>query len=394
MSVASGTFVRSMLKVVTSNNTAIFRELRAPAFQPIELQQVVVISGTEALTRIRKLRPDLVVLDVDLPELSGYDVCRTIKDDPDPELAATRIILVITGSPDRQDIERLNGSGCDDLLTIPTPTEDLYAHAARLLDLPQRQRSRVLAQVVLPAGSPVPIIRGEAIEIALDAVTVKVEHIVAPATEVKVRLGRAGAGVGVVVRGTVVGCETARKGAEMRLRVKLTGLRPDDERALADLALWQVVDRPEGLLIIIRGDITERTAFDSLLDQIRGAHKLSFDLHAVRYLNSSGILRWSQFLDQLEPEVDYEFVRCAPAFVAQFGLVSSARGRGRIVSFMAPYYCEMCDREIEQMLRTDELQFPDGKGPATPAFDCPSCGGPLLLDDIPERFFAFARRQD
>ena len=380
-----------MLKVVTSNNTAIFRELRSPAFQSIELQQVVVISGTEALQRIGKLRPDLVVLDVDLPELSGYDVCKAIKNDPD--LSSTRVILVVTGSPNRSDVESLTASGCDDILTIPTPAEDLYSHAARLLDLPQRQRSRILAQVVLPAGSRLPIIRGEASEIALDAIAITVEHTVELATEVKVRLGRAGAGVGVVVRGTVIACEDDRQSMTKRLRVKLAGLRPEDERALADLALWQVVESRDGLLVIIRGDITERTVFKALVDQLRGATKITFDLHAVRYLNSTGILRWVEFLAEIDPQTEYDFVRCAPAFVSQFGLVARARGRGRVVSFVAPYYCEMCDRETEQLLKSAQLNFPDGKVPSTPEFDCPKCGGALILDDIPERFFAFTRAE-
>ncbi len=378
-----------MLKVVTSNNTAIFRELRSPAFQSIELQQVVVVSGTEALKRTRKLHPNLVVLDVDLPEMSGYDVCRAIKDDPD--LASVRVILVVTGSPGREDVERLSASRCDDILTIPTPAEDLYSHAARLLDLPQRQRSRILAQVVLPAGARIPIIRGEATEIALDVVVITVDHTVDLATEVKIRLGRAGAGVGVVVRGTVIACEDDRQAMTKKLRVKMTGLRPEDERALADLALWQVVERRDGLLIIIRGDITERTVFTALLDQLRGAARLTFDLHAVRYLNSTGILRWVEFLAEIDAEVEYDFVRCAPAFVSQFGLVGRARGRGRVVSFMAPYYCEMCDRETEQLLKSADLNFPDGKVPSTPEFNCPKCGGALILDDIAERFFAFTR---
>ena len=54
-----------MLKIVTSNNTAIFRELKSPNFQQLEMQQTVVTSGTEALSRVRELKPDLVVLDVD-----------------------------------------------------------------------------------------------------------------------------------------------------------------------------------------------------------------------------------------------------------------------------------------------------------------------------------------
>jgi CheY-like chemotaxis protein len=378
-----------MLKVVVSNNTAIFRELKSPAFQSLEVVQEVVTAGDEALEKIRETRPDLAVLDVDLPGLSGYEVCKTVKADAD--LAKTRVILVVTGSPGRAEVDLLSDSGCDDILTIPTPAEDLYSHAARLLNLPKRQRSRVLAQVVMPTGAFIPVIRGEATDVGLDAVTINVEHHVELGTEVRLRLGRAGAGLGVVVRGTVVACEDSKSSLTKTLRVKLTGLRPEDERALADLALWQVVERREGILVIVRGDITERTDFAPLLEQVMHAQDIVFDLGAVRYLNSTGVLRWVNFIEQLSPEATYSFVRCSPAFVSQFGLVAHARGRGKIVSFMAPYYCEMCDRETEQLLQSSSLAFPDGQVPKVPEFDCPKCGGPLALDDIPERFFAFTR---
>lgn len=378
-----------MLKVVVSNNTAIFRELKSPAFQTLEMAQEVVTAGDEALERIRTSRPDLVVLDVDLPAVSGYEVCKAVK--ADPTLAGTRVILVVTGSPGRAEVDLLSDSGCDDILTIPTPAEDLYSHAARLLNLPQRRRSRVLAQVVMPAGSYIPVIRGEATDIGLDVVTIRVEHQVELGTVVRVRLGRAGAGLGVVVRGTVVACEDEKSSLTKSLRVKLTALRPEDERALADLALWQVVERRDGLLVIVRGDLTEKTDFRALLEQIAYAREIVFDLGAVRYLNSTGVLRWVEFIQQLHPEASYGFVRCSPAFVSQFGLVSQARGRGEIVSFLAPYYCEMCDRESEQLLQTASLLFTDGPVPEVPEFECQKCGGPLALDDLPERFFAFTR---
>jgi len=378
-----------MLKVVVSNNTAIFRELKTPAFQSLEMDQVIVTTGEEAWEKIHATKPDLVVLDVDLPEVSGYEVCKAVK--ADPELAATRVILVLTGSPGRTEVDLLSDSGCDDILTIPTPAEDLYSHAARLLDLPQRQRSRVLAQVVMPTGAFIPVIRGEATDVGLDAVTLTIEHQVELGTEVKLRLGRAGSGLGVVVRGTVVACEESRSSLTKTLRVKLIGLRAEDERALADLALWQVVERREGILVIVRGDITEKTDFGPLLEQVMHALDIVFDLGAVRYLNSTGVLRWVNFISQMHPDATYSFVRCSSAFVAQFGLVTQARGRGNIVSFMAPYYCEMCDRESEQLLQTSSLEIPSGQVPAVPDFDCPKCAGPLALDDIPERFFAFMR---
>lgn len=379
-----------MLKVVTSNNTAIFRELKSPNFQQLEMEQTVVTTGAEALEKVRAVRPDLVVLDVDLPEMKGTDVCKLIKSDP--ELVDVRVILVVTGGLAREDVDKLSDSGCDDILTIPTPAEDLYSHAARLLNLPQRQRSRVRAQVLMPSGSRMPVLRGEVTHISLEAVDIAIEQSVSLGTEVKLRLGRTGTGQAVLVKGTVVSCEEAKDTLTKTLRVKLEGLRLEDERALADLALWEVVERRKGLLVMLRGDIIEKTDFDGLLSQLSSLD-LTFDMAGVRYLNSTGIRRWVEFLERIDTEAKYHFVRCSVAFVTQLGLVSRAVGRGKVVSFMAPYYCEMCDRENQQLLQTKSLPADGGGIPTPPDFDCPQCGGPLEFDELPERFFAFMAAQ-
>jgi CheY-like chemotaxis protein len=327
-----------------------------------------------------------VILDVDLPEKSGYEVCAAIKGDPD--LRSTRVILVVTGGPSTGDVDALAASGCDDIMTIPVPADDLYSHAARLLNLPVRHRSSVRAQVLLPEGSRTPVLRGEASSIALDALEIIVEQAVELGTEVRVRLARAGAAQSVLVRGKVMACD--KQDQSLKLRVKLGGLRPEDERALADLALWEVVERRDGLQVMLRGDITERTDFSPLRTQLGTGHNISFDLHGIRYLNSTGIRRWTEFLESIDPEVNYIFVRCSVAFVSQLGLVARATGRGKVVSFMAPYRCEACDRETEHLLQTGSLSIPVGKAhPNPPAFQCSVCNEPESLDEMPDRYFAF-----
>jgi CheY-like chemotaxis protein len=376
-----------MLKVLTSNNTAIFRELRSPAFQSVGLSHVVVATGTEALARVRALAPELVILDVDLPELSGYDVCKLIK--ADAALRAVRVILVVTGGPSPAEVDRLAEAGCDDIMTIPVPMDDLYSHAARLLSLPVRQRSHVRAQVLLPDGLRTPVLRGEATKIATDAIEVAVDQSVDPGTEVRVRLARAGAQQALLVKGKVTGCDENRSDRTRTLRIRLIGLRAEDEVMLADLALWEVIDKGAVLQVILRGDITEKTDFETLRAQL-GTRNLVFDTSGVRYMNSTGIRKWVEFLEALDPDCAYSFVRCSSGFVMQLSIVARAAGRGRVVSFMAPYRCENCDRESEHLLKASELVGAEtGATPAPPGFDCAVCGEPLALDELPERFFAF-----
>jgi CheY-like chemotaxis protein len=380
-----------MLKVLTSNNTAIFRELRSQSFQALQLQHTVVTTGSEALDKVRAERPSLVILDVDLPEVSGTEVCSRIK--ADVALRDTRVILVVTGSPTPAELERLTDSGCDDIMTIPVPADDLYSHAARLLQLPVRQRSHVRAQVLMPEGSRTPVLRGEATKIALDMVEIAVEQAVELGTDVRVRLARAGAAQALLVRGKVIACDENRADHTRTLRVKLVGLRPEDERVLADLALWEVVDRGGTLQVGLRGDITERTDFTSLRQQLGGGRDITFDMSGVRYMNSTGIRKWVEFLESVETATTYNFVRCSTGFILQLALVDRARGRGKVLSFMAPYRCDVCDKETEHLIKTGDLTIPVGKNiPEPPRFDCSQCGEQLALDEMPERFFAFMQR--
>ncbi|MES2335932.1 MAG: response regulator [Pseudomonadota bacterium] len=89
-----------------------------------------VASGAEALPRIRDTRPDLVLLDVMLPEVSGFDICAGIR--TDPALAAVKVLMMTArGSA----LERKRGIeiGADGFISKPFELKDLRAEVRRLL---------------------------------------------------------------------------------------------------------------------------------------------------------------------------------------------------------------------------------------------------------------------
>lgn len=89
-----------------------------------------VASGSEALPRIRDTHPDLVLLDVMLPEVSGYDICAGIR--TDPALAAVKVLMMTArGSA----IERKRGMelGADGFISKPFELNDLRSEVRRLL---------------------------------------------------------------------------------------------------------------------------------------------------------------------------------------------------------------------------------------------------------------------
>jgi DNA-binding response OmpR family regulator len=82
----------------------------------------VADNGEKALHEIREWKPDVVLLDVMMPRLSGFEVCRTIRADP-----ATRNIgvIMVTALDQHADIDRAVDVGTDDFLTKPIHKAEL-----------------------------------------------------------------------------------------------------------------------------------------------------------------------------------------------------------------------------------------------------------------------------
>ena len=88
------------------------------------------LDGEQALEQVREIRPDLVVSDILMPRLDGYDLCRRLR--ASPETALLPVILVT--SLDAQG-ERIKGleAGADDFLSKPINWEELFARVRSLL---------------------------------------------------------------------------------------------------------------------------------------------------------------------------------------------------------------------------------------------------------------------
>ena len=87
-------------------------------------------SGAEALEKVETERPDLVLLDVMMPEMSGYEVCRAIRENP-----ATGILPVVMVTSLDPAEERIKGleAGADDFLSKPVNRAELLARVRSLV---------------------------------------------------------------------------------------------------------------------------------------------------------------------------------------------------------------------------------------------------------------------
>lgn len=93
-------------------------------------QLVEAVDGREGLARAAAEFPDLMLLDISLPDMDGLEVVRALRADP----ALCRIpVVAVTAHALRGDRERVVAAGCDACLTKPVDENELWAMVERYL---------------------------------------------------------------------------------------------------------------------------------------------------------------------------------------------------------------------------------------------------------------------
>ena len=96
----------------------------------LDVETAVAIDGQDTLDKVESFQPDLVLLDIMMPKLSGFEVCQKLKNDP----ATSRImILMVTALNELGDIERAVEAGTDDFLSKPVNKFELVLRVNNML---------------------------------------------------------------------------------------------------------------------------------------------------------------------------------------------------------------------------------------------------------------------
>lgn len=107
-------------------------ELLEAYLADLDCEIAMAVDGLDTMRQVTAFRPDLILLDVMMPKLSGFEVCRKLKDDP----SARRImILMVTALNELGDIERAVQAGTDDFLSKPVNKLELVKRVENMLKL-------------------------------------------------------------------------------------------------------------------------------------------------------------------------------------------------------------------------------------------------------------------
>jgi two-component system alkaline phosphatase synthesis response regulator PhoP len=107
-------------------------ELLQAYLEDMDCETVPAHDGPEALEIIGNSAPDLVLLDVMMPKMSGFEVCKRIKNDP---RTSDIPVIMVTALNEFGDIERGIDSGTDDFLSKPVNKLELVTRVKTMLKL-------------------------------------------------------------------------------------------------------------------------------------------------------------------------------------------------------------------------------------------------------------------
>ena len=107
-------------------------ELLQAYLADVDCEIELAVDGQETLDKVASYRPDLILLDVMMPRLNGFEVCKQLKENPENRRI---MILMVTALNEIGDIERAVAAGTDDFLSKPVNQVELIKRVENMLKL-------------------------------------------------------------------------------------------------------------------------------------------------------------------------------------------------------------------------------------------------------------------
>jgi len=124
---------RRKILVIDDDRLIVETIVRSLEEEPHDYEIISAADGFEAGLQVSHFRPDLLILDIMMPDIDGYEVCRRVKTDP---ATCHMKIIVLSAYMDEQNYEKMKQNGADVCFSKPLPLEKLKKEVAGLLGIP------------------------------------------------------------------------------------------------------------------------------------------------------------------------------------------------------------------------------------------------------------------
>ena len=105
-----------MSKILLVEDNELNRDMLSRRLQRRNFEVIIALDGEEGIRLARDEKPDLILMDMSLPKIDGWEATRTLK--ADPETASTPVIA-LTAHAMKEDEQKAKDAGCDDYDTKP-----------------------------------------------------------------------------------------------------------------------------------------------------------------------------------------------------------------------------------------------------------------------------------
>ena len=119
-------------RILIADDNEANRELLEAYLASLDCEIEYAVDGQETIDKAKSFHPDLILLDIMMPKLSGFEVCEQIKGD---EALKHIMILMVTALGELGDIERAVDAGCNEFLSKPVNRATLRIRVENMLAL-------------------------------------------------------------------------------------------------------------------------------------------------------------------------------------------------------------------------------------------------------------------
>ena len=132
-------------KILVADDSPSIREILQMNLETLGYSVVLAEDGEKALQQLGQERPDLLIVDVMMPKVNGFQICRRVKSNPATQ--ATPVIL-LTARSQQEDVFWGKDCGADEYMTKPFSTKELVKTIERLLQIRQQRQAGHASGVV------------------------------------------------------------------------------------------------------------------------------------------------------------------------------------------------------------------------------------------------------
>jgi len=222
-----------MATILLVDDVELFLELERSFLEGGGHEVVTASSGEEALARLDRAAPDLLLLDLYMPGIDGDEVCRRLRAS---ERWRKLPVIMVTAAGKEEDVRKCLSAGCDDYVTKPIRKKELMEKVQRLLGgVRGRTAPRTAVSLRVQIAGDGKAITARAQDISRNGIYVRSRTLLAPGAVVELRLELPG-GEALPVLGKVV---RVQQGPDKGMGIYFIHPEPQGVRVLETLAARQ-----------------------------------------------------------------------------------------------------------------------------------------------------------